>query len=134
MVAANPYIKYQQQAVYTMTSGELIILLYDKAAFQMRMAMKHIDNQNICEMHGCIKKAQDIVLYLRKILDRQYPISNDLFYCYSFIHKQLVRANIRKDKAILLELIQMMDEVKSAWEKVETVNRVKAVTYGRKSI
>lgn len=123
----NPYEKYQEQAVFTMTPGELIILLYEKAISNMSIAMLHMNNQKPDKARTYIIKAQNIVLYLRKILDMKYPVAKTLFDCYTFVHKKLIMVNVKKDRELLEELITMMKELKVAWDEIEAGNREKAL-------
>ena len=131
MSAFSPYEKYQEQAICTMTPGELIILLYEKAAFNISMAMKHINSKKLCEAHNHIIKAQDIILYLRDILDMKYPVSKKLYSCYTFVYRELVKANIQKNNDILEELMRMMNELKSVWQEVEASSRGKTANQGK---
>jgi len=128
MAISNNYKKYQEQAVYTMSPGERIIMLYDKAIFNMNIAMMHIDSKKPCEAHNFIIKTEDIVLYLRGILDMRYPVSKVLFDSYTYMHKMLVMANIKKDKEILTQLIDMMTNIKSAWEQLEASSHENAMS------
>jgi flagellar secretion chaperone FliS len=124
----NQYLKYQEQAVFTMTPGERILLLYDKAILDMNVAIKYIDQRDFCKSHNNIIQAENIVLYLRGILDMQYPVSKVLFDFYGYIYKNLISANVRKDKELLRELIDMMGDVKGAWQEAETLSHEKPVS------
>ena len=131
MSNANPYQKYQEQSINTMTPVERIVLLFDKAVLNMTAAITYIENRDPCQAHNHIVKAEDIVLYLREILNMKYPISKILFDYYTYIHHQLVMANINKDKELLELIIGMMDEVKSAWCEVETLSRENSSSQGK---
>ena len=131
MAYANAYQNYQEQSVLTMTPVERIVLLFDKAVLNMNVAITYINSKDPCKAHNHIIKAEDIVLYLREILDMRYPVSKTLFDYYTYIHKQLVMANINKDKEILGQLIGMLNDVKSAWQEVESLNRNNVAAQGR---
>ena len=131
MSYANPYQKYQEQSINTMTPVERIVLLFDKAVLNMNSAITYIENKDPCQAHNRIIKAEDIVLYLREILNMKYPVSKILFDYYTYIHQQLVMANINKDKELLELIIGMMVEVKSAWCEVESVSRENSASQGR---
>lgn len=123
MSNANPYQKYQEQSINTMTPVERIVLLFDKAILNMNVAITYIEKKNPCQAHNHIVKAEDIVLYLREILNMSYPVSKILFDYYTHIHEQLVFANINKDKEQLEIVIGMMNDVRSAWCEVENISR-----------
>lgn len=131
MAYANAYQNYQEQSVNTMTPVERIVLLFDKAVLNMNAAITYINSKDPCQAHNHIIKAEDIVLYLRDILDMRYPVSKTLFDYYTYIYEQLIMANIKKDKEILGQLIGMLNEVKSAWQEVESINRNNAAVQGR---
>ncbi len=131
MSNANPYQKYQEQSINTMTPVERIVLLFDKAVQNMNAAITYIESKDPCQAHNHIIKAEDIVLYLRGILNMKYPVSKILFDYYTYIHEQLVMANINKDKEILELLIGMLEEVKSAWREVESANRESPASQGK---
>lgn len=118
----NAYEKYQQQAVSTHTPGELIVLLYDKAIFHMNQAIRSIDGKKPAEAHISIRKAQDIVLYLRGILDLRYEVSGVLDNYYQTVLKLLSKANIYKEQSSLEEAIASMRTIRTAWKQVETQN------------
>jgi len=131
MAYANAYQNYQEQSVNTMTPVERIVLLFEKAVLHMNVATTYINSKDPCQAHNHIIKAEDIVLYLRDILDMRYPVSKTLFDYYTYIYEQLTMANINKNKEILEQLIGMMDEVKSAWQEVESINRNNVADQGR---
>ncbi|MCX7614260.1 MAG: flagellar export chaperone FliS [Clostridiales bacterium] len=131
MLEVSAYEKYQEQAVYTMTPCELIILLYEKAVFNINTAIMNINRKKICDAHNHIIKAQDIVLYLQDILDMKYPISKDIFEYYTFVYEQLVKANIQKDVSALEELKRILIEMKCVWKEIEVNERGKIEFQGK---
>jgi len=115
----NPYDNYLEQSVSTQTPGELIVLLYDRALFHINMAMRSIEQKKIGEAHTAIRKAEDIVFYLRGILDARYKVSKTLYECYTVIIKQLTAANIRKDKEALEDAGKAMRTLRDTWKQIE---------------
>lgn len=115
----NPYENYLEQSVSTQTPGELIVLLYDRALFHINMALRSIEQKKAGEAHTAIRKAEDIVIYLRGILDVRYKVSGTLYECYSVILKQLIAANIRKDKEALEDAAKAMRTLRDTWKQVE---------------
>ena len=54
----NPYQKYQNQMVNTMTQGESLMMLYDGTLKQMDIARRAITEGKTAEMDVALKKAQ----------------------------------------------------------------------------
>lgn len=123
MPASSQYEKYQEQSVNTLTPGELIILLYDKAVLNMSAAIRDIDKKNPREAHRHIRKAQDIIFYLRGILDPSLPVSGVLKNYYNVVVGQLSRANVKKDAAALEDAVGAMKELRDMWQTIETQAR-----------
>ncbi|HWP80933.1 MAG TPA: flagellar export chaperone FliS [Candidatus Acidoferrum sp.] len=115
----NPYENYLEQAVSTHTPGELVILLYDRALFQINMASRSIEQKKVGEAHAGIRKAQDIIAYLRDILDARYTVAGTIAECYTVILRQLTAANIGKDKEALEDAAKGIRTLRDAWKFLE---------------
>ena len=115
----NPFENYLEQAVSTQTPGELIVLLYDRALLHINMASRCIERKKVSEAHTAIRKAEDIIVYLRGILDARYKVSNSLNECYCVILNQLSAANIRKDREALEDAAKAMRTLRDTWKLIE---------------
>lgn len=87
-MAVNPYQKYKEDTVLTMTPGEMLILLYDELLKRIKACEIFLDNKNYIEFEKHAKRCEEIVQYLKKTLDFKYPISQELnrcttSFCYS---------------------------------------------------
>ncbi len=123
MLVSDQYKKYREQSVSTYTPGELIVLLYEQAAFNINRAIASIHNSKISDAHNSIVKAQNIFLYLMDSLDMAYPISQDLLSYYEYLCSMLVKANLEKSAEILTQILHSTLELKSTWQKVEINSR-----------
>jgi len=126
MPGINPYEKYREQSVSTQTPGELIILLYDRAMFHMNAAIRCIERKKPGEAHTSIRKAQDIILYLRSILDFRFPVSGTLENYYAVVLRQLSKANVKKEQASLEDAVSSMRELRDTWKQIEKQNHENA--------
>ena len=97
----NPYQKYMNQVVTTMTPAQLLIALYDKAITELNKAILYIEDKNIPKAHNSIVRVSEIVDALDASLKEKYEISDNLAALYEFFREQLVQANIKKDPEIL---------------------------------
>ena len=57
----NPYQKYMNQVVTTMTPAQLLIALYDKAITELNKAILYIEDKNIPKAHNSIVRVSEIV-------------------------------------------------------------------------
>ena len=120
----NPYQKYQNQMVNTMTQGESLMMLYDGTLKQMDIARRAITEGKTAEMDVALKKAQKIIQYLRSILDSRYPVSDSLSKLYVFFNTQLVMASVKKDVNIIDEIRPLIQELRDTFDQCDKMNRV----------
>ena len=112
----NPYQKYMQQNVTTMTPGQLVVALYDKAIVELNKAVYYIEEEpSIPKAHNSIIKVADIVDALDSHLKEKYEISQTLASMYQYFRETLIRANIKKDAELLKGLIPFFKEIRDAF-------------------
>ena len=109
------YQQYKQQSVGSMTSGELLLLLYDELVKRATMASIALDKGEFPAFEAAVERCIDIVNYLDETLDRQYPISQDLGRMYEYFTHQLGRI-----KQELEKLRPMLAEMRDAFHTAET--------------
>lgn len=114
---------YQKNAIMTATPAELTLMLYDGAIKFCNIALDAIDKKDIQKAHENIKKAEAIITELRASLDRKYPVWEDFERVYEYIYKQLVAANLAKEKAPLEEALKRIREMRDTWKEVMRLNR-----------
>lgn len=119
--AANAYQVYQQNEVLTASKGKLLIMLYEGAIKFLRFAKVAIDEKNIEDANKYLIKAQNIISELMATLNMDYDISKDLYSLYDYMKYRLTQANIKKDKAIIDEIIDMLSGFKDTWQKAMTM-------------
>lgn len=119
----NPYQKYMQQSVTTMTPAQLVIALYDKAITEMNKAIIFIEEKDIPKAHNSITRASEIVDALDAHLKVKYEISENLAALYQYFREKLVEANIKKDAEILKEIIPMFQEIRDAFFEISKTVR-----------
>ena len=120
MAASNPYNKYKEQSIMTMTPGELIIVLYEECLKTLNLAVYYIEEKkDMDEAEKSIKKVQRIIHYLDGILNFKYDIANNLHILYDYFIRTLVQANIRKRSEVIKPLIPLIEELKSSFQQAE---------------
>jgi len=102
--------------VYTASPEELTLMLYNglvKFLMQAQMALM------IKTLKGkqSIIRAQDIISEFRCTLDMKYDIAHQLDLLYDYMYRRLVDANIKKDGAIVEEVLGFAKELRDTWEQ-----------------
>ncbi len=121
----NPsaYAQYKQQSIVTLTPGEIIVKLYDEAIKRCNFSVKYLEEKDYEAANLSLKKAQDILSYLKSSLDSSYDISSNLSQLYDYSKTQLVTANIKKDPQPVMEVIPILKELREAFDTAEKSTR-----------
>ncbi|HMM19539.1 MAG TPA: flagellar export chaperone FliS [Selenomonadales bacterium] len=118
-MVGNPYEQYKRTQFETASQGRLILMLYDGVLKNLRIAQTSIVNKKPMAANTSLKKAQDIILELNLTLNMDAgEIAQHLRGLYSYIHQRLIEANMKKDAAIVQEAIDLLSELKEAWETI----------------
>lgn len=115
----NPYAKYKEQSVMTMTQGDMINLLYSEIISRLNKAVICIEEKDIAGRNEHLKKARAIVTYLLTTLDSQYEVSKGLSSLYEYFSHSMVQANIKNDAGPIQEILPMVEELKDAFSQAD---------------
>lgn len=121
----NPYQKYQQQSVMTMTQGEMLKKLYDGVIKELSGAVVYIDQKDYVHTNMSLQKAQRILNHLKVTLNFKYEVSSNLSSLYDYFISQIVQANMKKDPKLLEEIIPMVAELRDAFVQADKNARTK---------
>lgn len=116
------YEEYQVNQVATANPKQLVIMLYEGAIRFLEEALQNIGNfRKYDVVNTKILRAQDIINELMVSLDMEKggEIANNLLSLYVFMKKELLEANINKDKTRVERVIKMLVDLKSAWENMD---------------
>ena len=119
----NAFSAYKKQSVTTLTPGEIVVRLYMEAERQLNRASYYIPLKNYEETNKALIKAQDVVNALRSSLDMKIPISKNLDSLYEYFNREIVEANVKKDKAKVDALIPMLAEQREAFAEINSMPR-----------
>lgn len=125
-MAVNPYQKYKQQSIMTMTQGEMLLKLYAETITQLMGGMACIEKKDYAQANKAMQKAQRILLHLKATLDFQYEISNNLSMLYDFFIQKIVEANISKTTAPVEEVLPMIEQLRDSFEQADKLARAGA--------
>ena len=109
----NAFSAYKKQSVTTLTPGDVVVKLYMEAERQLNRASYYIPLKNYEETNKALIKAQDVINALRSCLDMKIPVSKNLDSLYEYFNREIVEANIKKDKAKIAELREAFAEINS---------------------
>ena len=123
MALPNPYEKYNKSKVLTASPAELTLMLYDGAIKFCNIAIMGIESKDIEKAHNNIMKVQKIIEEFRSTLDRKYPVAEDFDRVYVYLLRRLLEANMKKDKAILEEVIMHLRSMRDTWKEVMRLNK-----------
>jgi len=115
---SNAFAIYQENNVYTASKGKLLLMLYEGAIKFLKLTKASIDEKNIEKANNYLCRAQDIISELMVTLNMDIEISKNLYSLYEYMNYTLVQANIRKDKKMVDEVLNMLIELKDTWEKI----------------
>ena len=118
---SNAYQQYQQnqqQSINALSPMAIIVKMFTEAEKEILKAGIYIDNKNFALANKSIIKIQGIVHSLKTSLDMDYEISSNLLALYEYFFAQLVEANLKKDKGILMEILPMITELKDTFTQI----------------
>lgn len=119
----NPYDKYKQQSMMTMTQGEMLLKLYDETIKQLNTGVMYIEKNDLYSRNKALQKAQRIVNHLRITLDFSVEISNNLDMLYDYFIYKITQANLKNEKESIEEIIPMVAELREAFAAADRATR-----------
>ena len=102
----------------TASPAELTLMLYEGAIKFCNIAVVGIEQGNIQKSHDNIMKTQRILEEFQITLDRKYEVAKDFDAVYSYLIKRLRDANVKKDTAILEEVLGHLRTMRDTWKDV----------------
>ncbi|MCX8130718.1 MAG: flagellar export chaperone FliS [Clostridia bacterium] len=115
MALNKAYDQYKENSVYTATPEELTLMLYNGLVKFILQAQAAVDEKDIAKANNGIIRAQDIIIEFQATLDMKYEISKNLALLYDYMHRRLIDANMKKDRAILEEVLGLAKELRDTW-------------------
>lgn len=114
------YKAYQNNKYQTASPHRLILMLYNGAIQFAGNAIQAIQQSNIADANKYIQKTQDIVYELLTSLNTKQggQLAENLKSLYLYIIDRLIEANIKKEEEPLLEVINIITEIKASWEEI----------------
>ncbi len=118
-MAENPYQKYKEEAVMTMTQGEMLLLLYDEMLKRLRASELLLEQKDFKNFEAQLERVAAIIRYLRDVLNYEYAISNQLYQMYDFFLVEIGRIKAARKPKRIDELKQFIQELRDAFREAE---------------
>lgn len=124
MNARDPLNAYRETQIKTANQIRLVVMLYDGAIRHINLALDAFadGHRRYDEVNNHVIAAQDILSELTASLDFEKggEMAQNLFSLYSFMNRQLLDSNLKKDPAPLSEVKKLLGELREAWEELST--------------
>lgn len=120
--------QYKEQSVNSMTSGELLLLLYDELVKRITLAEITLEKQQWPEFEAAVGRCIAIINYLDETLDRAIPISHELARLYEYFTYSLGRIRIGRNKKLLAHIKPMLIDLRDTFKQAEKESSTKAGT------
>ena len=114
--------KYKAAQIETASPGQILIALYDGCIRFCRAAQVHIEAGDVAAKGKMISKAVAILGELRSTLDHNVApeLCDSLERLYIFFQEQLSLANIKMDPTLIDPVINIMLDLRGAWDSAVT--------------
>lgn len=126
-----------KEMIYQKSPQELTSLLYETCLMSLEEAIENINSKDYVIANQKIQKANDILERLGAGLNYKAGIIADqLDMMYNYMAAKLIEANLKKDPAIIKEVIKILEDISQAWNqalkkpaKPMNPNRMRAMAY-----
>lgn len=125
MYASNAYNAYKTNSVNYASKDQLLLMLVDGAVKFAKIGRQAIVDKDIKKSHENIVRTQDIFYELMATLDvkKGGQWAQGLMNIYDFIVRRLIDANIKKDVAIMDEVIPLIEDIRDTWHEAYKIAR-----------
>jgi len=113
----NGYQQYKAQSVNTMTSGEMLLLLYDELIKRLTRAELALEEKDYDLFDKSVQRSKEIVQYLSRTLNMEYRISYELRRMYEFFLYEISRLQVGRNDAVIQELKPLVMELRDAFRE-----------------
>lgn len=126
MQSNNAYNVYKNNSVNFASKDQLLLMLLEGAVKFSKIARQAMLEKDVPKAHENLVKTQNIFYELMATLDvsKAGAWGQDMMDIYNFITRRLTDANLKKDVAIVDEVIPLIEDIKNTWEEAYKVSKV----------
>lgn len=107
-----------KEILYKKSPQEITAILYEGIISNLEESIELIDAKNYLQANVKIQNANDILHRLGVGLKYEAgPIAEQLDTLYNYMANMLIEANIRKDNAILINALKIIQPIAIAWNE-----------------
>ena len=118
------YQQYKAQSMNTMTQGELLMLLYDELVKRLIRSEIALQKQDYELFEASAQRCIDIIRYLDRTLDMQYPISWDLHRLYDYFLYMLSRVRFGRNGKVLEQIKPQIIDLRDTFKKAQEAQSI----------
>ncbi len=121
---------YKKTQVNTADPIGLIVMCYEEAIKNMRIARENLLSREYEAKGKAIQKVQDILSVLMQSLDfeRGGLIARNLNSLYTYMANRITEGDLQKDVEIFDEVMAMLEELGSGWKEISNAPRGEHLT------
>ena len=114
----NPYQKYRNQSVESMSKGELLVLLLDESIKDLKRASLSLEDEQYDKFEEDMSYFQKIIRYLNNTLDMEQRISRDLRRLYIYLQYDAGRVVAARKRMAneIPEMITIMTNLRDGFD------------------
>jgi flagellar secretion chaperone FliS len=110
--------RYLREAVITATPAARLNMLFDKMVLELAQADSGFERGDLKAVNDGLCRAQDILLALRGTLRTDvWEGANDLSQLYFALYKELLEANMAKNRAQVQRVLAVAQNLALAWRR-----------------
>jgi flagellar protein FliS len=110
---------YQAQQIMNASKEQLLLMLFDGAVRFLKIAKKALAENNIPTCHTHLLKTQKIMSELMTSLNFEVggDVARNLYNLYEYYYYRLVQANLKKDPAMIDEVLGHLQDLRATWNE-----------------
>lgn len=114
----DPRAAYQGNAIATASPARLLVMLVDRLVLDCERGLKALVAADQETANTELQHAQSIVLHLSSTLELDgMPAGRELLSLYDWILRQLIQANVGRDRQAALEALNRSRELSETWSQ-----------------
>lgn len=121
-MAPYGYQHYKEQTVNTMTSGEMLNLLYDELLKRLTRAELALKKEDYGLFEDSVQRSAEIVTYLKDTLNDDYEISGELRRMYDFFLYEFSRIKAGRNADVIGEVRPLIIDLREAFKEAQRLN------------
>lgn len=121
---ANAYNAYKNNSINYASKEQLLLMLLDGAVKYAKIGRQAILDKDIQKAHEYLTRTQDIFTELMVSLDTGAgEWAAQIFSVYEFIKDRVGYANLKKEAAVMEEIIPVIEEVRDTWNEAYKISK-----------